>query len=161
MAVVCLLNPQRGVFGSPFMNNMTSDLLIRAFNLKCNKEKGSANKQSSQNITLLLYFEKGDLMHWTEQDCTWYFCIKIKLSVSFIDLIINFSENLPPPPHFPPTVPICLLFQYKSSNDNFFPSQVLLVSGLPYPSSKQYYRILQHNTAATVWELTCPPDWSV
>lgn len=63
MAVVCLLNPQRGAFGSPFMNNMTSDLLIRAFNLKCNKEKGFANKQSSQNITLLLYFEKGDLMH--------------------------------------------------------------------------------------------------
>lgn len=34
MLVVCLLNPQRGVSGSPFINNMTSDLLIRPFNLK-------------------------------------------------------------------------------------------------------------------------------
>ena len=56
MAVVCLLNPQRGAFGSPFMNNMTSDLLIRAFNLKCNKEKGSANMQSSQIISFIIIF---------------------------------------------------------------------------------------------------------
>lgn len=34
MLVICLLNPQRGVSGSPFMNNITSDLLISAFNLE-------------------------------------------------------------------------------------------------------------------------------
>lgn len=38
MLVVCLLNPQRGVSGSPFINNMTSDLLIRPFNLKFYKK---------------------------------------------------------------------------------------------------------------------------
>ena len=97
MAVVCLLNPQRGVFGSPFMNNMTSDLLIRAFNLKCNKEKGSANKQSSQITSFIIIFWKRASHAFNRTRLHMNFCIKINLSVSFIDWIINFSN---PPPTF-------------------------------------------------------------
>lgn len=159
MAVVCLLNPQRGVFGSPFMNNMTSDLLIRAFNLKCNKEKGSAYKQSSQNMAFIIIFWKRG-SHALNR--TRLHMIFLHQNKTLCLLLTELPIFRPPHPLSTNcTYPICLLFQYKSSNDNFFPSQVLLVSGLPYPSSKQYYIILQQNTAATVWELTCPPDWSV